>query len=108
MASERFEMRVPDELMARVDAERGHEKRASFIKRAVEAFLSPESYAFEGERQVVREAVAAGAQGVRVEVGSIMPESVASSGCPECGGLWERREGERGRWCVDCGAREAS
>jgi hypothetical protein len=76
VSSERFEMRVPAELMVRVDAARGFESRASFVKRALEAALdvAPEPYALEAERQAVRAAVAAGAEGVRVEAGSVVPE----------------------------------
>jgi hypothetical protein len=41
MSSERFEMRVPKDLLERVDAARGHESRASFVKRAIAAVLPP-------------------------------------------------------------------
>jgi hypothetical protein len=41
--SARFEMRVSDELLARLDAARGHEPRASFVRRALERALGPEA-----------------------------------------------------------------
>jgi hypothetical protein len=113
MESERFEMRVPKALLDRVDASRGHESRASFFRRAAVEKLNggrtDPPYPFEAERQAVRAAVAAGVESVRVEAGSIVPASalVESGGCPECGGQWQRRPDAPGRWCVDCGAREA-
>jgi hypothetical protein len=39
----RLEITVSDELLARLDAARGHEPRASFIKRALERALGPEA-----------------------------------------------------------------
>lgn len=110
-------MRVPEALLLRVDAARGHESRASFFRRAAveklngrEILPGREPYPFEAERQAVRAAVAAGVESVRVEAGSIVPASalVESGGCPECGGQWQRRPDVPGRFCVDCGGREAA
>lgn len=39
MPSRRFELTIPEELLERLDADRGHEPRASFVKRAVELAL---------------------------------------------------------------------
>ncbi len=39
MPSERFEMRIPTSLLESLDRARGHESRASFIKRALEREL---------------------------------------------------------------------
>lgn len=39
MSSVRFEMRVPEGLLERLDAARGFESRASFVKRALEKAL---------------------------------------------------------------------
>lgn len=48
MPSERFEMRVPGELMKRLDEARGYEARASFVKRALESALENASYVETG------------------------------------------------------------
>jgi uncharacterized membrane-anchored protein len=49
-ATERFEMRVPVQLLERVDEARGRESRASYVKRAVEAALERPSAGSEPTR----------------------------------------------------------
>ena len=59
MPSERFEMRVPTDLMERVDQARGYEPRASFVKRAVEAALGgPEPHRPAAPRAPTRQSPA--------------------------------------------------
>lgn len=93
MSSERFEMRVPCELLARVDAARGHEPRASFVKRAVEAFLDDGvSFRSESDQAALRRAwdnPELEAQLVAPPATSVVVERAESgSGCPQCGGSW--------------------
>lgn len=52
--SGRFEMRVPDELLKRLDAARGFEARASFVKRALESALGEGSNATGSSGVTVR------------------------------------------------------
>lgn len=105
--SERFEMRVPEDLLSRLDAARGHEPRASFVKRALVEMLDVEPLtpvaaaaareAYESpvlEEQFYAEDALAAIKGLE-----------SSSGCPECGGDMRGRE-PGVRACVDCGLTE--
>lgn len=55
--SVRFEMRVTDALMARIDAARGAESRAAWIKSAAEFMLVPEDYVPGQPSRVVKIAI---------------------------------------------------
>jgi hypothetical protein len=113
MQTVRFEMRVSEGWLGRVDAARGEESRASFVRRAVaekagrplrtDAEVIAQERAFrdiDGHRTTTPVVLPSGR--------TVVVEPSEGSGCPECGGLWERRPGESGRFCVDCGGREAS
>lgn len=127
MASERFEMRVPKDLLERIDAERGHEKRASWIKRTLESALgavdgtkAPESVLPHGGQsspapsrasvEVYASANGETAIAARDVLREEWLEPEPVSGCPECGGSWASGLSPEGtyRICTDCGAREAS
>lgn len=111
MAAKRVEITVPEDLLERVDGARGHEPRASFIKRALESALEFEQRLPKPPKVLVE----AGADGELVISATdvlrnewIEPEP--SSGCPECGGEWAPAISPEGtyRICSDCGARESS
>lgn len=116
MESERFEMRVPRVLLLRVDEARGHESRASFFRRAAVEKLNGSEILRGGVAAfpVSRTAESAYTQAEVVEAlpGPVpglqtAASLVESGGCPECGGQWQRRPDVSGRFCVDCGGREA-
>jgi hypothetical protein len=65
MAEDRFEMRVPPGLLGRLDEARGHESRASFVRRALERALAVET-------------VGSGTH----PVGAVRPAPVRASGVP--------------------------
>ena len=69
--STRFELRLPEGVLERVDAARGDVSRSRFVLRAIEAALGSAQYPFEAERVNVRGAVDSGARTARVVPGSL-------------------------------------
>jgi len=93
----RIEITVSEDVWGRLEAARGFEPRASFVKRALVAVLGAAPMSSSG-----------GASGLVLEDCRFVEPLEPQGGCPECGGQWTRRVGEPGRFCVDCGGREQS
>lgn len=111
MPSKRLELTLSDEVWTRLEKARGHEPRASFVKRALEAFL-PEPGVQVSRGRV--DVVLSSEDGRVLEQQSYVEEPFVvagpvTRGCPECGGdMRERDPLSRVRVCADCGLTERS
>lgn len=105
--TKRLEITVSDEMLTRLDAARGHEPRASFVKRALVEMLDVEPLtpvAVAAAREAYESPVLEEQFYAEASLAAIEGQS-SPAGCPECGGEW-RHPSPGVRACMDCGLTE--
>jgi ribosomal protein S27AE len=92
MVAKRLEITLDEAAWDRLNAVRGHEPRASFVKRALRDALFSRAEIVAADREEMAERINR----------ALAPDVERSSpGCPECGSDMSSIEG---RWvCGDCG-----